>query len=137
MKFIRRQHAEEGVTDISPINMIDMMCILVIFFVVTSSSVKDLKLELERPGAASAVKASSKAIRVHIDRHGDLYLEGAPVRSWMLQSKVAGLLKDDPQSEVLIVADRLLPTEKLVEAVDQCKLAGAKTVGVSTDEEAS
>ena len=54
MKF-RRSNAQEQQIDISP--LIDMVFILLIFFMVSTTFVKDMKLELERPGAASASRA--------------------------------------------------------------------------------
>ena len=64
--------------DIGP--LIDIVFILLIFFMVTTTFVKDMKLELERPKASSAVTASSKAIRLFIDRDGATYLDGEAVR---------------------------------------------------------
>ena len=53
--------------DISP--LIDMVFILLIFFMVSTTFVKDMKLDLERPGASSAKSANSKSIRVFIDKN--------------------------------------------------------------------
>ncbi len=132
MKF-RRRVAEEQAIDISP--LIDMVFILLIFFMVSTTFVKDMKLELERPGAASASRASSKAIRVYVDANADVYIDGNPVRPWMLQSRVRDLMRGGDGS-VLVVTDRRVPAERLLEVVDQCRLAGATDVGVATEKEA-
>ena len=134
MRLLKRQEVPESGIDISP--LIDMVFILLIFFMVSTTFVKDMKLDLERPSAASAQRASTKAMRVHLDRGGGLFLEGLPVKIWMLQSRVRDLLKADPGRPVLVVSDRLVPAEKLIEVVDQCRLAGATDVGVSTLAEA-
>ena len=133
MKFRRRQHQEQQI-DISP--LIDMVFILLIFFMVSTTFVKDMKLELERPGAASASRASTKAIRVYVDANSDVYLDGNPVRPWMLQSRVRDLLRGGADGSVLVITDRRVPAEKLLEVVDQCRLAGADDVGVATEKEA-
>ena len=73
MRF-RPRKAQEAEVDMSP--LIDMVFILLIFFMVSSTFVKDMKLDLERPGASSASKASSKTIRVYIDNTGDTYIVG-------------------------------------------------------------
>ena len=76
----RRRQAEEAGVDISP--LIDMVFILLIFFMVTTTFVKDAQVELDRPSASSAKPASTKAIRVTIDRRGDTYVSGRAVRPW-------------------------------------------------------
>jgi biopolymer transport protein ExbD len=132
MKFRRRATQEQAI-DISP--LIDMVFILLIFFMVSTTFVKDMKLELERPGAASASRASTKAIRVYVDANADVYIDGNPVRPWMLQSRVRDLMRGGDGS-VLVVTDRRVPAERLLEVVDQCRLAGATDVGVATEKEA-
>lgn len=132
MKIIEEKDTISSI-DISP--LIDMVFILLIFFMVSTTFVKDMKVDLTRPGAVSATAASTKAIRVTIDRHGDVFVEGNPVRTWVLQSRVRELLKEDPTRSLLIITDKSIPSEKLIEVVDQCRLAGAADVGVATEEE--
>ncbi len=119
--------------DISP--LIDVVFILLIFFMVSTTFVKDAQLELERPAAQSATAAPSQAVRVSIDRSGDIYMGELPVRLWSLQGRVRESLRTLSESTVLVVADRGIPAERLIEVVDQCRLAGAKNVGVITDQE--
>lgn len=133
MRIRRRPPADSGL-DISP--LIDMVFILLIFFMVSTTFVKDLKVDLERPKASSAQRASTKAIRVHLDRGGNVYIEGLGVKVWMLQSRVRELLRAASARPVLVVTDRLVTAEKLIEVVDQCRLAGAKDVGVASEREA-
>jgi biopolymer transport protein ExbD len=129
MKFLPKRHEPEDL-NISP--LIDMVFILLIFFAVSTTFVKDMQLDLERPNAQSSVTASSKSIRVYIDRDGTTYLDQTPVKTWMLQSLVRDSLAVSSSQNVLVISDRLVPTEKLVDVVDQCKLAGADEVGVAT-----
>jgi biopolymer transport protein ExbD len=96
-----------------------------------------MKIDIERPGAASAQSASSKALRVNIDSSQNVYIDGKPVRVWMVQSRVRELLDSAGTKSVLVIVDRRVPAEKLVEIVDQCRLAGAADVGVATEKEAS
>jgi len=132
MKF-RKRASDEQQVDISP--LIDMVFILLIFFMVSTTFVKDMQLELERPGAASATRASTKSIRVYIDASANIYLDGNPVRPWMLQSRVRDLLRGGADGSVLVIVDRRVPSERLLEVVDQCRLGGASDVGVATERE--
>jgi biopolymer transport protein ExbD len=54
----------------------------------------------------------------------------------MVQSRVRELLDTASTKSILVIVDRRVPSEKLVEVVDQCRLAGAKDVGVATEKEA-
>lgn len=131
----RRGRAEAHVDPhIDVVPLIDCILVLLIFFMVTTTFAKDAELQIERPGAQSAGPANSKALRVYIDRSMDLYVDETPVRAWMLQSRVRERLQGS-DGTVLVVTDRRVPADKLIEVVDACRLAGAKNVGVVTDAE--
>ncbi|MFB6373634.1 MAG: ExbD/TolR family protein [Bradymonadaceae bacterium] len=134
MRFKRKSTSDDQDIDISP--LIDMVFILLIFFMVSTTFVKDQELDLERPGAQSAEQASTKALRVYIDKEGRIHVDGNPVKPWMLQSRVKQLLGTGGSGQVLVVVDRRVSSDKLLEVVDQCRLAGAKHVGVATQQEA-
>jgi biopolymer transport protein ExbD len=119
--------------DISP--LIDMVFILLIFFMVSTTFVKDMDLEINRPNAESAEKASPDAVRLYIDSRGETYLDGDPVRTWMIQSRLRDLMQASGSETVLLVTDENVPARRLVEVVDQARLAGAE-VGVATEREA-
>ncbi|RMG21078.1 MAG: biopolymer transporter ExbD [Deltaproteobacteria bacterium] len=133
MRYVRRREQETGI-DISP--LIDMVFILLIFFMVSTTFVKDMKVDIERPGASSAERASTKAIRVTIDQAGAIYLDGVPVKPWMVQSRVRDLIRGGASKQMLVVTDRRVPVERVIEVVDQLRLAGAENVGVATEKEA-
>ncbi len=130
---MRRNSSEEDGIDISP--LIDVVFILLIFFMVSTTFVKDAQLELQRPSAQSAEAADTKSVRISIDRQGAVYLGEEAIRLWMLQSRVREQLRASSQSSVLVIADRSTPTELLIDVVDQCRMGGAKDVGVITDKE--
>lgn len=133
---MRTLHRREQNQDIDMSPLIDMVFILLIFFMVSTTFVKDMKLDLERPGAASAERASSKAVRIYIDAASAVWIDGLPVKTWMLQSRVRELVESGGTRSVLVVVDRRVPSEKLLEVVDQCRLAGIADVGVATELEA-
>lgn len=130
----RPRAASETQIDLTP--MIDMTFILLIFFMVSTTFVKDMKIDLERPGAQSQVVASTKAVRLYIDKQGEVYLEGEPIRTWVIQSRVRDLLRGMTQKSVLVVTDANVPSQKLIDVVDAARLAGAEDVGVATVAEA-
>ena len=120
--------------DITP--MIDMVFILLIFFMVSTTFVKDMKIDIDRPGASTQTLASTKSVRVYIDKQGGTYLEGEPIQVWVIQSRLRDLLKGMTAKSVLVVTDEVVPAGRLVEVVDQARLAGADDIGVATSVEA-
>jgi biopolymer transport protein ExbD len=130
----RPRAATEAAVDLTP--MIDMTFILLIFFMVSTTFVKDMKIDLNRPGAQTTTVASTKAVRIYIDRQGETYLDGEPIRSWVIQSRVRDLLSGMTQKSVLVVTDANVPAQKLIDVVDAARLAGAEDVGVATVVEA-
>ncbi len=133
MRYRERENTNQEI-NISP--LIDMVFILLIFFMVSATFVKDMDLEIQRPKASSASPASTKAIRVYIDSRGNTFLDGQAVRTWAIQSRLRDLLRLTTSPSVLIVTDEKVPASKLIEVVDQCRLAGAQDVGVVTEPEA-
>ena len=134
MSIVRPRKKRSGDIDISP--LIDVVFILLIFFMVSTTFVKDAQVDIERPSAQSGTRASTKAMRIHLDRAGQVYVDDTPVKPWMVQSRVRDHLRDAAEGTVLVIADRRVEAEKLIEVVDQCRLAGASDVGVVTDAEA-
>ena len=133
MKFIQRKtQSQEGV-DVSP--LIDMVFILLIFFMVSTTFIKDMQIELNRPGASSSTPASTKSLRVFIDNSEKIYVDGQQVRAWVLQSKIREMISKQKSKSILVVTDRKVSADKLVDVVDQCRLAGVKDIGVATEAE--
>ena len=133
MKYIRKKSSNNETVDVSP--LIDMVFILLIFFMVSTTFIKDMQVDLNRPGAASSRPSSSKSIRVFIDRNEKIYVDGQSVRPWVLQGKIRDMAKSSPEASVLVVTDRKVSADKLVDVVDQCRLAGIKDIGVATEAE--
>jgi len=125
---IRRGSGRNGDINIAP--LIDMIFILLIFFMVSTTFVRNYKIKIERPGASSAHLADLRALRILADSRGNVFIDGQPVQRWMIQSRVRELLARNRNQPVLVVADRRLDTGQLVQIVDQCRLAGASNVGV-------
>ncbi len=130
---IRPKKQEVDNIDVSP--LIDMVFILLIFFMVTTTFVKDMKLDINRPSATSASKADSKVIRVYIDNTSQIYIDNQPIQLWATQSKIRDLLRTSTDKSVLVITDETIPVETLIDVVDECRMSGAKDVAVSTSKE--
>jgi biopolymer transport protein ExbD len=132
MRFKKKSQNVDNI-DVSP--LIDMVFILLIFFMVTTTFVKDMKLDLNRPSAASASTASTKVIRVYIDSSSEVYIDNQSVKVWAIQSKLRDLLRNSTEKSVLVVTDGDIPVNNLIDVIDECRMSGAKDVAVSTTKE--
>ncbi len=132
MRFKQKSQNVDNI-DVSP--LIDMVFILLIFFMVTTTFVKDMKLDLDRPSAASASTASTKVIRVYIDNTGEIYIDNQSVKVWAIQSKLRDILRSSDEKSVLVVSDGEIPVNSLIDVIDECRMSGAKDVAVSTTKE--
>ena len=132
MRFKQKSQNVDTV-DVSP--LIDMVFILLIFFMVTTTFVKDMQLELNRPSAASATLASTKTLRVYIDNTNEIYIDNQSVKLWAVQSKLRDLLRTASEKSVLIITDTDIAVGVLIDVVDEVRQSGAKDVAVSTTKE--
>jgi biopolymer transport protein ExbD len=132
MRLRRKDHTVDNI-DVSP--LIDMVFILLIFFMVTTTFVKDMKLDLERPSAASASLVDEKVIRVYIDSSREVYIDNQPIKVWAIQGKLRDLLGSSTSKAVLVVTDSDIPVASVIDVIDECKMSGARDVAVSTTKE--
>lgn len=126
---ITKRLGESNEINIAP--LIDIVFILLIFFMVTTTFTRDEEMELQRPEATSGQPADAQALRLGIDVAGRITLEGQPLNRWMVQTHVRRELATRSGAAVLVVADHRVESGLLVEVVDQCRLAGARDVAVA------
>jgi len=129
----RRLFADETTQpsiDISP--LLDVVFILLIFFVVSAVFVRDTGVEIERPGAISQTELPNKSILLALTANGEVWHGGSRIDL----AGVAPLLAQQTINErhVIIQASRLASTAMLIDLVDSCKLAGASSVNVATED---
>lgn len=133
MQFKVEQDDVQDQIDLSP--LIDMVFILLIFFMVTTTFVKDMQVDLERPGASSAQMSSEKSLRITIDQDKKIYFNSSEVELWAVQGLVRDALKSKSSKDILVISDLNVSTKDLVDLIDELKLAGAGSVGVATQNE--
>jgi len=114
--------------------LIDIVFILLIFFVVTTTFARDLGLEVERPKASSGAEQPTHIVRVAVGRGGELAVDGLATSPWRLQAEVHDRLSHYVDKSVLVVADRSVDAETLVQVMDRCRLAGASQVAVAVEQ---
>ncbi len=129
---MRRRRSMESTTDSNEVNltpMLDVVFIMLIFFIVTTSFIKESGVEIERPDASAATPRPEAQVLVAITPEGAVWVDGKPVDVHRIGQQVAGMLTDD--GAVVIQADRASTTGVLIEVMDHLKQAGVEQVAVA------
>jgi biopolymer transport protein ExbD len=117
--------------DMSP--LLDVVFILLIFFIVTTVFVRESVVEVDKPQAVSAIRLEQQVIFLAITDSQQVYFDGSQIGVAGVRSSVEQMLKQQ-QRPVVIQADKTVPTELLVKVIDEAKLAGAATVNLATQQ---
>jgi biopolymer transport protein ExbD len=123
---------DEGSDEINISPLIDMVFILLIFFIVTTVFVEETGVDVNKPQAASAQDLEKNSILIAITENRKVIYGGREIGPAGVRATVRRLTQRE-QMPVIVQADRTVPTELLVRVIDEAKLAGAVSVNVSTD----
>lgn len=136
MKSIRESFRGSGDrVDINMGPLIDMVFLLLIFFVVTTSFVKEAGIDVQKSTAATAETKEKATIMIGVSPEGEVYMEGKKVDVRSVRPLVERALAEDPESGVIIIADKASVTGSVVKVMDQCRLAGAKEISLAAKRE--
>jgi biopolymer transport protein ExbD len=129
----RRLRRERQPAQIDMAPMLDMVFILLIFFLVTTSFVRDAGVEVKRPAAATAEASQQSGLRLGIDAAGRIYVDGQPLDLRSIRAVTERFLARNPEGSIVIVADRKVPTGLTIKVLDQCRLAGGRRIAVAAE----
>ena len=124
------QQHQHGI-DLSP--LIDVVFILLIFFIVTSVFIKETGVKVDKPQAVSSEMLKNELILIAITSKGEVMYDHTNIGINGVRSTVSMLLRAQDRP-VVIEADRTVTTDLLVKVIDQAKLAGAASVNIATVE---
>jgi len=133
MKHRRAQNVPVIGLNMTP--MIDMVFILLVFFVVNTSFVKETGVEIERPSAKSAVKQEQANILIAVTHEGVIWIEKQRVDIRALRGHIERLHAESPEGSAVVLADTMTPAGIVMQVVDQARLAGIAKVAVAAKEE--
>jgi len=120
--------------DINLTPLIDLVFILLIFFLVTSSFQQNTALDIQRPQAQTAtLQTKTQSTIIEIAANDALRLDKKVVTIAEIRANIAQLHQTMPKLSVIIVADRHAKTGLLVQVMDQVRLAGVSQIALSAD----
>ena len=128
----RAREAEESEVNLTP--MLDVVFIMLIFFIVTASFVKEAGIDVNRPDAATAEKKTKGNILVAITENGQIWIDKRQVDPRALRAHIERLHAETPQGSVVIQADKNSKNGLLVLVMDSARLAGVFNVSIAAQE---
>ncbi|HET8816012.1 MAG TPA: biopolymer transporter ExbD [Pseudidiomarina sp.] len=124
---------EETAIDMTP--MLDVVFIMLIFFIVTASFVKESGIDVNRPEASTAVQKDRANILVAISDTGEIWINKRQIDARAVQANIERLYAENPQGSVVIQADKKATTETLIKVMDAARAAGVFDVSIATQED--
>ncbi len=122
---------EESAIDMTP--MLDIVFIMLIFFIVTTSFVKESGITVSRPSAQTAAEDKKGNIMVAIKPNGEIWIDKRAVDIRSVRANIEKLKAESPESGVVLQADTDSKTGILVKVMDQVRMAGISNISIAAE----
>ena len=131
---MRRKHRANDEAEINITPMLDIVFIMLIFFIVTTSFVKEKGLEVSRPSNSppKEIKKNKGPILVKIDANGNIMLKGRMLERKAVEANLEREKAEKPDSPLIIAAHPDAETDALVTILDAAEAVGVGSVSVAT-----
>ena len=129
MRRKNRRSQEESGLDLTP--MMDIVFIMLIFFIVTTSFVKETGIDVNRPNADTAQRDEKGNILVAISQNNEIWIDKRRVDLKAVRANIERLKIEYPEGSVIIQADKESRSGLLVETMDQIRLAGVTNISIA------
>ena len=123
--------AEEEEINITP--MLDVVFILLIFFIVTANFIKEPGLEVNRPDSETAEPNENAAILIAVGNAGEIYMDGRRIDKRQVKANVVRLLAENPQGSVVIQADEKATADTIMAVMDGAREAGVYNISLASE----
>lgn len=121
---------DDASIDMTP--MLDVVFIMLIFFIVTTSFVKEAGVEVNRPSAQTGTSRESSNIMIAIRPNGEIWMDKRQVDIRSVRANIERMRAENPEGTVVVLADEASNTGLLVEVIDQVRMGGINDVSIAT-----
>ncbi|MEZ8188628.1 MULTISPECIES: ExbD/TolR family protein [unclassified Vibrio] len=128
-----RRHSKNEEAQIDLTSMLDIVFIMLIFFIVTSSFVRESGVEVNRPQASNVVSQKDAGIFVAITSSNDIFIDKRVVDVERVQATLEHLLLEQPDASLVIQADEHAYNGTVVKVMDAAKGAGVKNIALAAE----
>ena len=134
---MRKRHsdsgADEAAIDLTP--MLDIVFIMLIFFIVTTSFVKEAGAEINRPSANTAETVKKGNIMVAVRENGQVWVDKRMVEVGAVRANIERLRAENPEGAVVIQADVESRSGVVVQVMDQIRMAGVQNISIAANKD--
>lgn len=130
---VRKRHRKE--VEIAIVNLVDVIFILLIFFIMTTTFSKETGVDITKPQAGSASQLEKENVMIGIGKDGSIHMNERQVDLPLLQNLLKREIAQDADKAVVIVADRDAGMGAVVDVMDECNVAGVKKVSVAANKD--
>jgi len=127
----KRDLEETGEIDLTP--MLDVVFILLIFFIVTSVFVTEAGIEVTKPEASTVEDTSGDLILIAVGQAGDIWIDGEQIDPRFIRSRFELRLADAPNSAIIIQADQNANNEQVLIILEAAREANIEDVSISAE----
>lgn len=120
------EQEEEAEINMTP--MLDVVFIMLIFFIVSTSFVRESGIEIERPAAESSDSQNKAAVMIALTESADIWMDRQPIDIRMVRPTVERLKAEQTDLQVVVQADEKSSTGHLVKLLDQLRMANVPYV---------
>jgi biopolymer transport protein ExbD len=128
------RNSEDDSQNVDMTPLIDMVFILLIFFIVSTVFAKEKGMDIERPSQSSEGRLQKESLLIAITADGSLRAGGQSIGINSLRAYISAKISQADRP-VVILADRRAPVGLLAEVMDECRLGGATSTSLATEEE--
>ncbi len=123
---------EEQSIDLTP--MLDVVFIMLIFFIVTASFIKETGIEVNRPDASTAQSKDNASILVAVNGNGEIWIDKRRIDVRAVRSNIERLRAENPEGAVVIQADEKATADIIIKVMDAAREAGVFDVSLATED---
>ena len=123
---------EETAIDLTP--MLDVVFIMLIFFIVTASFIKETGVEVRRPESSSSSQVQNLSILIAVKENGEVWMDRRRVDNRQVRANIERLRAENPKGSVVIQADAKSTTDVVVKVLDAARAAGVLDASLATSE---
>jgi biopolymer transport protein ExbD len=127
----RHAHTEEAEINITP--MLDIVFIMLIFFIVTTSFTKETGASIIKPVAEQAVALQNGTILIGVRPNDEIWMAKRQIELREVRQMVERAKAENPEGSVVIIADRGSKIGVVTQVMDQVRLAGIEGVSISAE----
>ena len=132
---LRRRGASDDDADINLTPMLDVVFIMLIFFIVTATFIKQAGITVLRPDALTAEQKPTVAMLIAISPSGDIWIDKKRVDPTTVRAHIEKLHAENPKGGLVIQADKQSTNEKLMVVLNAARAAGLQEVAISTEKD--